>query len=86
MDVLYTHCAGLDVHKKQRTACRWVPDPAGQCAAGLTEIEPCGTMTIELLGLVDWLTEAGITHVAMERTGAYWHPVYNLREGHFTVL
>ena len=86
MDVLYTHCAGLDVHKKQLTACRWVPDPTGQCAEGLTEIETFGTMTIELLGLVDWLTEAGITHVAMESTGEYWHPVYNLLEGHFTVL
>ena len=39
MDVLYTHCAGLDVHKKQLTACRWVPDPTGQCVEGLTEIE-----------------------------------------------
>ena len=48
MDVLSTHCAGLDVHKKQRTACRWVPDPPGHCAEGLTEIETFGTMTIEL--------------------------------------
>ena len=86
MDVIYTHCAGLDVHKKSLTACRWVPDPTGHCAEGLTEIETFGTMTIELLGLVDWLTEAGITHVAMESTGEYWHPVYNLLEGHFTVL
>jgi transposase len=86
MDVIYTHCAGLDVHKKSLTACRWIPDPTGHCAEGLTEIETFGTMTIELLGLVDWLTEAGITHVAMESTGAYWHPVYNLLEGHFTVL
>ena len=35
---------------------------------------------------MDWLTEAGITHVAMESTGEYWHPVSNLLEGHFTVL
>jgi hypothetical protein len=48
MDVLYTHCAGLDDHKKQLPACRWVPDPTGQCAEGLTEIETFGTMTIEL--------------------------------------
>ena len=70
MDVLYTHCAGLDVHKKQRTACRWVPEPTGHCAAGRTESETCGTMAIELVGLVDWFTEAGMTHVAMESTGA----------------
>ena len=48
MDVLSTHCAGLDVHTKQITACRWVPDPTGQCVEGLTEIETFGTMTIEL--------------------------------------
>ena len=47
MDMLYTRFAGLDVHKKQLTACRWVPDPTGQCAEGLTEIETFGTMTIE---------------------------------------
>jgi hypothetical protein len=48
MDVLSTHCAGLDVHKKQLTACRGVPDPRGQCVEGLTEIETFGTMTIAL--------------------------------------
>ena len=86
MDVVLTHGAGLDVHKKSLTACRLVPEPTGQNGEGIADRERFGTMTIALLALVDWLTAAGITHVAMERTGAYWQPVYNLLEGPLTVL
>src|SRR5207248_4454843 len=86
MDVVFTHCAGLDVHKKSITACRIVPDPTGLDAEGVAELQTFGTMTLELLALVDWLAAAGITHVAMESTGEYWKPVYNLLEGSFTVL
>lgn len=86
MDVIFTHCAGLDVHKKSITACRIVPDPTGQDQEGVAELQTFGTMTIELLALVDWLTAAGITHVAMESTGEYWKPVFNLLEGTVTVL
>jgi transposase len=86
MDVVFTHCAGLDVHKKSITACRIVPDPTGQDREGVADLERFGTMTIELLALVDWLTAVGITHVAMESTGEYWKPVYNLLEGSFTVV
>jgi transposase len=43
-------------------------------------------MTRELLALADWLAEAGITHIAMESTGEYWKPVYNLLEGTFTII
>ena len=74
MDVVFTHCAGLDVHKKSITACRMVPDPTGQDAEGVAELRTFGTMTIELLALVDWLAAAGITHVAMESTGEYMPP------------
>ena len=45
-----------------------------------------GTMTEDLLALRDWLAEAGITHVAMESTGVYWKPVFNILEGSFEVL
>src|SRR5215471_4801892 len=86
MDVVFLRCAGLDVHKKSITACRIVPDPTGQEAEGIAELRTFGTMTLELLALADWLTEASITHVAMESTGEYWTPVYNLREGTFTVF
>ena len=86
MDVVFPRCAGLDVHKKRITACRIVPDPTGQKAEGITELQPFGTMTRDLLALADWLTEASLTHVAMESTGEYWKPVYNLLEDTFTVF
>lgn len=86
MDVVFTHCAGLDVHKKTVMACRVTPDPMGQQVDGIMEVREFGTLTRDLLALSDWLTEAGITHVAMESTGEYWKPVYNLLEGTCTVF
>jgi transposase len=86
MDVVFTQCAGLAVHKKTVTACRVTPDPSEQQADGLMEVKEFGTLTRDLLALSDWLAEAGITHVAMESTGEYWRPVYNLLEGDFTVF
>src|SRR5437773_209633 len=86
MDVVFLRCAGLDVHKKSLTACRIVPDPTGQEAEGMAELRTFGTMTLEWLALADGLTEASITHVAMERTGEYWTPVYHLLEGTCTVF
>jgi hypothetical protein len=50
------------------------------------EIRPFRTMTADLLALADWLQQAGGTPVAMESTGVYWHPVYNLLEGQFELL
>jgi len=44
-----------------------------------------GTMTADLLELRGWLAELRVTHVAMESTGVYWQPVFNLLEGHFKV-
>jgi Transposase len=86
MDVIFTHCAGLDVHKKTVMACRVRPDPTGQQADGFIELQEFGTMTADLLMLSDWLAAAGITHEAMESTGEYWRPVYNLLEGNFTIF
>ncbi|WJQ15099.1 IS110 family transposase [Geobacillus stearothermophilus] len=73
MRVLYERCCGLDVHKKSITAC--VLTPEGK------EIRTFGTLTDDLEELVDWLKEKKVTHVAMESTGVYWKPVYNLLEG-----
>jgi transposase len=67
-------------------ACRITPDPTGQQADGVIELKEFGTMTVDLLALSDWLTEAGITHVAMESTGEYWKPVFNLLEGSVHVV
>jgi transposase len=86
MDIVFPHCAGLDVHKKRVTACRVCPDPTGHEADGLIEVKECGTLTIEVLALSDWLAEAGVTHVAIESTGEYWKPVDNLLEGTVTIF
>lgn len=83
MQLLYTHCAGLDVHKKNVVACRRKVLPDGTLCQEVSTFE---TMTIYLLGLCDWLAEWGCTHVAMESTGEYWKPVFNLMEGQFEVL
>ncbi len=66
MDMLYSHCAGLDVHKKTVVACRLGVDGKGH---KVKAIETFGTTTAELLRLSDWLTAGGCTHVAMETFG-----------------
>ena len=83
MEITYTHAAGLDVHKKTVVACVFTPGPTGKPQK---EIRTFGTMTQDLLALADWLTSKGVTHVAMESTGEFWKPVYNLLEATFTVL
>jgi transposase len=83
MEVLYARCCGLDVHKRSVTACLVTADAGG---APAQVIQTFGTMTEDLLALSDWLAAAGCTHVAMESTGVYWKPVYNLLEGAFELL
>src|SRR3954447_16192488 len=83
MDVLFTRCCGLDIHKRTVVACVVVPGTDGQPAK---QVRSCGTMTDELLLLADWLTANEVTHVAMESTGVYWKPVWNLLEEQFELL
>lgn len=83
MKVLYERCAALDVHKKTVTACLVVPGPDGQPQK---EKRVFGTMTQDLLRLSDWLFEAGCTHVALESTGVYWKPIFNILEANFEVI
>lgn len=83
MEVVYTHCVGLDVHKKSVVATIIVPDSAG---GWRKETQTFGTMTADLLSLSDWLQSHTVTHVAMESTGEYWRPVFNILEGNFEVL
>jgi len=73
LDVVYERCAGLDIHRD--TVVASVITPAGR------ELRTFGTITDELLALADWLLGLGVTHVAMESTGIYWKPIYNLLEG-----
>jgi transposase len=83
MQVSYRHCAGLDVHKKVLTACRISPRDDGQWRQDIQEF---GTTTGELLKLADWLQAGEVTHVAMESTGVYWKPVFNILESLFEVM
>jgi transposase len=68
MDAIYTHCAGLDVHKVTVVACCLSLDAQGH---KVKATETFGTSTSELLRLSDWLTASRCTHVAMESTGVY---------------
>ena len=83
MEVLYERCCGLDVHKRTVVACLLTPGPGGRPTKA---IRTFGTMTEDLLALADWLQAAGCTHVAMEATGVYWQPIWNLLEDRFTLL
>ena len=83
MEALYERCCGLDVHKKTVVACLVTPRPGRRPRK---EVRTFGTMTDDLLALADWLAAAGCTHVAMESTGVYWQPIWNLLEGRFELL
>lgn len=83
MELLHARCAGLDVHKKTVVACRVYTPPQGPIQR---ETRTFRTVTGDLLTLRDWLEEWGCTHVALESTGEYWRPVYNLLEGHLEIL
>ena len=78
MDVTNERCCGMDVHKKTVVAC--IITPESQATRTFS------TMTSGLLEMADWLAEQRVTHVAMESTGVYWKPVYNLLEDDFEVM
>lgn len=79
LEVVHERCCGLDVHKKTVVACVIIP--------GTREVRTFGTMTDELEALATWLEEHGVTHVAMESTGVFWKPIYNVLEaGDFELL
>jgi transposase len=82
MDILLPCCAGLDVHQKSVVACIRTLGPEGAVSS---QVRTFGTMTAELLALSDWLEAAGVGPVAMESTGVYWKPVFNLLEDRFQV-
>lgn len=72
MEVVYERCCGLDVHKKIIVACIITSEKK--------EIRTFGTLTEELMKLVDWIKDEQCQCVAMESTGVYWKPIYNLLE------
>jgi transposase len=82
MKIIYKRVAGLDVHKKTVVAARMRVTEEDRIE---WETETFGTTTPDLLELHDWLYEWGLTHVAMESTGDYWKPVFNILEDSFEV-
>jgi transposase len=81
--VLYQCCAGLDVHKETVVACLMITAARGKLSK---EVRTFATTTAGLLALADWLKSQGVTHVAMESTGVYWRPVFNILEDSFQVI
>ena len=83
MEIVYTSCAGLDVHKATVVACVRRQRGPGKAQQ---QTRTFGTTTGALLEMADWLSEQGVTHLAMESTGVYWKPIWNLLEGLFEML
>ncbi len=83
MRILHECCAGLDVHKDTVAVCALWVDRDGECRENIGTF---GTMTRDLLALSDWLAERRVTHVAMESTGVFWKPIFNILEGSVEVL
>lgn len=90
LPVLNPHTAGIDIH----AAVHWVavppdsapPDP-NQPPELPPEVRSFGACTADLQQIADWLTRCGVTSVAMESTGIYWIPLFELLERRgFTVL
>ena len=80
MDIVFPCCAGLDIHKD--TIVVWVRRLVrGAKRKAQSEVRTFRTMTEQILALGDWLVQEGVTQVAMESTGVYWKPLWNLLEG-----
>src|SRR5215207_9918955 len=73
MEIIHPCCCGLDVHARTVVACL--------IKSGRKQTRTFSTMTDELLRLSDWLVAEGCTHAAIESTGVYWKPVFNILEG-----
>jgi transposase len=82
MEAVHARCSGIDVHRETLVACVRLQEGRRKH----TEVRSFGTTTADILRLHTWLTESGCTHVAMESTGIYWQPVFNLLEGAFVVV
>lgn len=82
MEVIYECVCGLDVHSASIQAC------VRRLHGGHVEqeVRSFNTMTRDILSLGDWLSSQKVSHVAMESTGVYWKPIYNILEGRFEIL
>src|SRR5215216_1314545 len=78
MEIIHERCCGLDVHQQTVVACVLV---TGADGAVQRRVRTFGTMTADLLALSDWLDGLAVTQIAIESTGVYWRPVFNILEG-----
>ncbi len=84
MDLVHPRCCGLDVHKRTVVACALITQTDGSVGRHMRSFK---TMTPDLLEMAAWLDGLHVTHVAMESTGVYWRPVFNvLEDDHRTLL
>jgi transposase len=83
MEAVYRCCAGADVHSKTVKVCVRKVDERNKVHK---ETRTFGTMTRDLLSLSDWLAAEGVRHLAMESTGVFWKPIYNILEAHFEIV
>jgi hypothetical protein len=83
MDAIYQSVGGLDVHQETVVSCRRRLISHGQAEL---EIQTFKTTSADLRELAKWLAEWQVTHVAMESTGIYWVPVWNILEGQFQLV
>jgi transposase len=83
MNIVYERCAGIDVHKRNVVVCVITPDKQGQRHK---EQRTFSTMMSDLVRMRQWFQSLGVTHVAMESTGSFWKPIFNVLEEHLEVL
>lgn len=83
METIFRCCAGLDIHKNTVEAHVRRLEPDGQF---WQQTRSWGTMTGDLKLMAEWLDGVGVTHVAMESTGVFWKPIFNILEERFTLL
>jgi transposase len=78
MEIIHRCCCGIDVHAKSLVVCL--------IKNGKKQIRTYSTMTDDLLAMLDWLMSEGCQQVAIESTGVYWKPVFNILEGMLEVV
>ena len=83
MNIVYERCAGIDVHKRSVVVCAITPDQQEQRHK---QQDTFSTMMPDLLRMRQWFQSLGVTHVAMESTGSFWKPIFNVLEGYVEVL
>ena len=83
MNIVYERCVGIDVHKRNVVVCTITPDAQGQRQK---EQRTFSTMIPDLLRMRQWFQSLNVTHGAMESTGSFWKPIFNVLERHMEVL